>query len=98
MCKRISFIYKAPAQVALFDLESHSATQAFHEDKTEDLGWYEGHYLPDESIECRTPTGRDRKAEANFRYEWPTYAEFEKYCLGQLGQSGAGTASGKGGQ
>jgi hypothetical protein len=77
-----SFLYKydvsesADVQLRLYDLESHSLTQKAYPDATEAKGWYEGHYTPDNEIECRTPTGRRTAAEEWLQRKWPTFEDF----------------------
>jgi hypothetical protein len=85
-----SFLYRrikdGPVELAFHDLESHSGTQAAHPDKTENRGWFEGHYKPDGGIELRTPTGRDTDAEDELRFRYPTFDDFvwEQFLEGTL--------------
>jgi hypothetical protein len=85
-----SFLYRipkdGPVELAFHDLESHSGTQAAHPDKTENRGWFEGHYKPDGEVELRTPTGRDTDAEDELKFTYPTFDDFiwEHFLKGVL--------------
>jgi uncharacterized protein YjbI with pentapeptide repeats len=83
MCQLASFLYKHDEyglELAVYDLVSHSNTQK-HTGKTEKMGWYEGHYIPDNEIECRTPEGRDSEAEDKLRELYPNFIKFfNRYC------------------
>ena len=85
MCEMISFIYKYEdnkLDVSIYDLTSHSNTQKHYPNKTEKLGWYEGHYTKDK-IECRIPSGRNKEAEKQLKYDYPNYIDFVRFCLKQ---------------
>ncbi len=79
MCDMASHLYRhkeGVLELAFHDLESHSETQAAHPDKVERDGWFEGHYKPDGSVELRTPFGRDKDAEAELKFRYPTFDDF----------------------
>ena len=61
--------------VVVADLFSHGNTQKLT-GKTEDLGWFEFHYLPDGEIVCRTPTGHSPTTEKIFHQRWPKFTDF----------------------
>ena len=85
MCEMISFIYKyedSKIDIKVYDLMSHSDTQKYYPELTENLGWYEGHYTT-KKIECRIPQGRNEDAEKQLKYDYPTFIDFVKYCLKQ---------------
>ena len=84
MCRTASFLYKATStgvEFAVWDLSSHSETQAHFPECTEVRGWYEGHYTPDGCVECRTPEGQDVLSRTLIKEEYPTFADwFNKFC------------------
>ena len=80
MCQLISFIYNPKTEeVAFANIVSHHETYEAW-DVSESDGWYEGHYLPDDTIACRTP---DDKGDAYMvdlvREEWPTFVRLLKW-------------------
>jgi len=76
--------------VRVHDLQGHSETLAALRLKDEPgpLGWREGHYLPDGTLECRTlqtdPVSSS-DAEATFRKRWPTFVAFANWAWQQEG-------------
>ena len=85
MCELASFLYKyedGQVEVAVYDLLNHSTTQK-HLNLTEKMGWYKGHYLPNNKIECRTSDGTNKEAEQALKHKYSTFTHFINYCFTQ---------------
>ena len=90
MCKFISFFHRPDnGDIAVFNLESHSDTQAKLE-LNEKL-WREGHYLPSGQIVCRVaPTDKITEQECNERLKnhYPLFVEFFNWAMGETCKNG----------
>lgn len=83
MCRLASFIYNPKTQeIKIGDIISHASTYDIT-GMRECAGWYEGHYLPDGEIQCRTPldSGNDTVMEEEARRRWPSFTDFFKWCI-----------------
>jgi hypothetical protein len=82
-----SYIYKHDEslglQIKVWKLDGHGETQQHYPECTEAAKWYEGHYLPNGEISCRTPDGVNAAAQEAVKNRWPTYSAFVQWCLTQ---------------
>jgi hypothetical protein len=90
MCQFISFFHRPDnGDVAVFNLESHSDTQAKLE-LNEKL-WREGHYLPNGTIVCRVaPADKITEQECSERLKnhYPSFVEFFNWSMGETCKNG----------
>ena len=86
MCRMASFLWKDTEaeglQIAVWRLDSHSDTQEYLK-LSEKMGWYEGHYLPSGSIECRTPDGCDAEICQKVKDKYTSFNIFLLWCFDQ---------------
>ena len=76
MCQFASFKHNPHLQeLVVADLFSHGRTEELT-GKTEKQGWYDGHYLPDDTIQCRIPGRTDKVMEAWVKKSFPTFSDF----------------------
>ena len=81
MCQMASFKHNPERQeIAVYNLVSHGATEE-QTGKTEASGWYDGHYLPDGTVQCRVPGGEDAVMDGWVKSQWPTFGAFLKWAL-----------------
>ena len=85
MCQFISFFHRPDnGDVAIFDLTSHSNTQA--KLSLNEKLWREGHYLPSGQIVCRVaPDDKITEQECNERLKnhYPSFVEFFNWAMGE---------------
>jgi len=93
MCHFASFVYHPgtmAVRVAVLDEHEKTLTQLGLQDDRHGGAWREGHYLPDETIQCRTLPGVDpvtsAEAEATIRERWPTFADFILWAYGEASE------------
>ena len=84
MCRFASFFHNPiNGDIAISDLNSHSNTE--RELKLNLNVWREGHYLPNDEIECRV-TDKDRvsqrKCEERLRKKYPKFSNFFNQYVG----------------
>ena len=83
MCRFASFKHNPKlVEVVVADWFSHGRTEKLT-DKTEKTGWYDGHYLPNGTVECRIPdeTGRDLVMADWVKRQWPTFVDFIAWAV-----------------
>ena len=87
MCRFASFKYNlnqpAMHDVIVADWFSHGNTEKMTGKTEKDL-WYDGHYLPEGNIECRTPDGTSSAMQKIIRERWPTFVDFMRWALTQV--------------
>ena len=86
MCKLASYLWKKSeamgVEIKIWDIVSHGNTQE-HLKLTEKAGWYEGHYLPNGTIECRVLDGVSQDASDEIKRRYPTFMDFLNWCFTQ---------------
>ena len=86
MCRTISFFHNPnTGAIKVWDLSGHSETEEHL--KLDGKYWREGHYLPDEKVECRvleTDKYDQKFCNERLKAEFPTFVSFLNYCLKQL--------------
>ena len=86
MCRTISFFHNPnTGAIKVWDLSGHSETEEYL--KLDGKYWREGHYLTDETIECRvldTDKYNQKFCNERLKAEFPTFVSFLNYCLKQL--------------
>jgi hypothetical protein len=81
MCQFISFKHNPKLmEIAVADWFSHGRTEKLT-GKTEKTGWYDGHYLPSGTVQCRIPDGTDRVMEERIKRKWPTFYSFITWAV-----------------
>ena len=83
MCRLISFFHNPnTGSIKVWNLTGHSETQEHL--SLGEKHWREGHYLPDDTIECRvldTDKYDQNHCDERMRGKFPTFALFFNWCL-----------------
>ena len=91
MCRLASFFHKSDVtstDVAVSNLASHDATEKAL--KLNRALWFEGHYLPNGTIEARVPPEAHVTADecvARIRKRWMRFADFFMWALRETSQT-----------
>jgi hypothetical protein len=90
MCQFASFLYnKTTGEIRVHDLCSHSKTEEHFGGQHND--WREGHYLPDNRIECLV-SDTDKESseyyESILRLKWLDFASFINWAIKEASPNG----------